>query len=148
MHVFKQKKAIAVLAILIVAIASVGAYAYFTSTGTGTGSATVGHDTAFVIHGTTVDTLYPGTSTEVDFTVDNPSPGNQVLGTIHLDSVTTDVAHSGCVMTDFTMPDVVSGQDFPNGNGQGVTATGTLTMANNGNQNACKDAPLTLHLSS
>jgi len=46
------------------------------------------------------------------------------------------------------MPDVTVNQDFPNGNGQTVTATGTLTMANNGNQDACKGAPLTLNLTS
>jgi hypothetical protein len=47
------------------------------------------------------------------------------------------------------MPDVTVNQDFASGNGQSVTATGTLSMANtNSSQDGCKDAPLTLNLSS
>ena len=80
--------------------------------------------------------------------MDNPSAGHQYVTTIHLDSVTTDGGHAACTMADFTMPDVTANQDFPNGNGQAVGATGTLTMANNGNQDACKGAPLTLNLTS
>jgi hypothetical protein len=51
-------------------------------------------------------------------------------------------------MTDFTMPDVTVNQDIASGNAQSVTATGTLSMANNGDQDACQAAPLTLHLTS
>ena len=149
MRKFFTKKKIVLLAAVGVSVAvGTGAYAYFTTTGSGTGSATVGTSSAVTIHGTTTTTLYPGTSTQADFTIDNPSPGHQYVAKIKLDSVTTDGAHSGCVMTDFTMPDVTVNQDFANGNGQAVTATGTLSMANNGNQNACKGAPLTLNLSS
>ena len=47
------------------------------------------------------------------------------------------------------MPDVTVNQTFPNGNGQTVTATGTLTMANTGvSQDACQGATLTLNLTS
>jgi hypothetical protein len=134
----------------IVALVIVGAaVAYFTSTGSGTGTASVGTAQAVTLHGTTTTTLYPGTSSEVDFTVDNPSPGTQRVGTIHLASVTTDAAHSTCDTSAFTMPDVTANQSFPNGNGQTVTATGTLTMADNGtNQDGCQGAPLTLNLTS
>jgi len=142
----KKKLVAGVVAAGIIASTGV-AYAYFTTDGSGTGSATAGHASTLTIHGTAEDSLYPGTSTTVDFTVDNPSPGHQQLGTIHLDSVTTDAAHSACVMTDFTMSDVVANQDFATGDNQDVTLTGTLNMANNGNQDHCKDAPLTLHLS-
>lgn len=149
MRKFLTKKKIVLLTAVVIAIAAgTGAYAYFTTTGSGTGSATVGTSSGVTIHGTTTTTLYPGTSTEVDFTIDNPSSGHQYVAKIKLDSVSTDAGHSGCVMTDFTMPDVTTNQDFANGNGQAVTATGTLSMANNGNQDACKSAPLTLHLSS
>jgi hypothetical protein len=125
------------------------AIAYFTTTGSGTGAASVGTSTAVTLHATTGSILYPGTSTTVSFTVDNPSAGTQRVGTIHLASVTTDSAHSSCVVTDFTMPDVVANQSFPTGNGHAVTATGTLTMANTGvSQDACQGAPLTLNLTS
>ncbi len=143
------KRRVVLLAALAVAAAlAVGGYAYFTSTGSGSGSATVGSSSAVTIHGTTVDPLYPGTSTEVDFTVDNPSTGNQYVGTIHLASVTTDAGHSACVMSDFTMPDVLVNHNYPSGTGQSVTPTGTLSMADNGNQDACQGAPLTLHFTS
>jgi len=144
------KKRVLILA-AVAAVAAIGttAFAYFTTTGSGTGSASVGTSSAVTLHGTTVDTLYPGTSTEVDFTVDNPSAGHQYVATIHLVSVTTDAGHSGCVTSDFTMPDVTVNQDFASGNAQSVTATGTLSMANtNSSQDGCKDAPLTLNLSS
>jgi hypothetical protein len=132
------------------AIVAVGvAFAYFTTTGSGTGSATGGTGSAVTIHGTAATSLFPGTSTTVSFTVDNPSQGAQRVNAIQLESVTTDAAHSACVMSDFTMPSVTVNQTFPNGNGQAVTATGTLSMANTAlNQDACQGAPLTLHLTS
>jgi hypothetical protein len=134
---------------VVVLIVAGVAIAYFTSSGSGTGSATVGSSSAVTLHGTTASTLYPGTSSSVSFTVDNPSPGTERVGTIQLASVTTDAGHSGCVMTDFAMPAVVANQSFPSGNGQAVTATGTLSMANSAsNQDACQGAPLTLNLTS
>jgi hypothetical protein len=144
----KKRAIVALAAIAVVAFAGV-AYAYFTTTGAGSGSATVGTSSAVVLHGTAPATLYPGTSSVVNFTVDNPSSGHQLVNTIHLDSVSTDVAHSACVTTDFTMPDVVATQDVPAGNGTAITATGTLTLNNTSvSQDDCKNAPLTLHLSS
>src|SRR6266536_2513819 len=87
----------------IVALAFAGAaYAYFTSTGSGTGTGTVGSSSAVTLHGSVTSNLYPGTSSSVTFTVDNPSPGQERVGTIHLASVTTDGGHSGCTMSDFT----------------------------------------------
>lgn len=130
-------------------VAVVAAVAYFTTTGSGTGSATVGSSSAVTLHGTTVSTLYPGTSSQVNFTVDNPSPGNQHVQTIHLASVSADAGHASCVTSDYTMPDVTVNQTFPNGTGQAVTAHGTLSMAESGvSQDACQGATLTLNLSS
>lgn len=148
----KKRRALVVAGGVLLLIAAGGAYAYFTTTGSGTASGTVGTSTAVVLHGTAATALYPGTSSTVTFTVDNPSTGTQRVGTITLTSVTTDATHvtAGCVLTDFTMPDVVADQSFTSGNGQAVTATGTLTMAAQPtvNQDGCKDAPLTLHLTS
>jgi hypothetical protein len=150
MRRFTMKKRVLIpVSIVTVLIVAGAAIAYFTSTGSGTATATVGSGSAVTLHGTAATTLYPGTTSSVSFTVDNPSAGAQRVGTIHLASVSTDAGHSGCVLTDFTMPDVVANQSFPNGNGQAVTATGTLTMANTGvSQNACQGAPLTLNLTS
>jgi hypothetical protein len=133
----------------IMAVAAVAAFAYFTTTGTGTGSATTGTSSAVTLHGTAPDTLYPGTSSIVNFTVDNPSSGHQLVNVIHLDSVSTDPAHSTCDVSKYTMPDVSANQDVPSGSATVIAATGTLTFNNAAvSQDACKGAPLTLHLSS
>lgn len=129
------------------------AFAYFTSSGSGTGTATVGSSSAVTLHATISSNLYPGASSPVTFTVDNPSSGAQRVGTITLASITTDAGHSGCSTTisggnpDFTMPAVAVNKVFSPGNGQSVTPTGTLTMNETGvNQDACQGASLTLHL--
>lgn len=122
------------------------AFAYFTTTGTGTVSGAVGTSTALTITGTSASTLYPGTTSVVNFTVNNPSTGNQFVTTIILDSVTTGVV--GCDPSWFTMPNVTANQDIAAG-GEAITATGLLTMANAAeSQDDCKLATLTLNLSS
>lgn len=142
------------LGIALLAVAAV-AVAYFTSTGSGTGTAAVGSSSNVTLHGAVASTLYPSTSSTVNFTVDNPSPGAEFVNTIHLASITPDAGHGSCstVITggnpDFTMPDITANQSFPSGNGQAVTATGTLTMRDTGvSQDACQGATLTLNLTS
>jgi hypothetical protein len=176
MKLIKSKKALALLGILVVAAAAaIGAYAYFTSSGSGTGTATVGTSTAFVLHGTSASTLYPGTSSVVTFTVDNPGSGNQKLGTIHLAGIAAcsvawsnsntcnggaagvgDIAGCGSIddgsvadaaTHDFYMADVAVNHDYAPGSGQAVTPTGTLKMNDlSSSQDACKNANLLLNL--
>ncbi len=141
-------------AICALAVAGV-AIGYFTTTGSGTATATVGNSSPLTLHATVSSTLYPGASSPVSFTVDNPSSGAQRVGTITLASISVDAGHSSCSTVisggnpDFTMPDVVVNQVFPSGSGQSVTPGGTLTMNNTGvNQDACQGATLTLHLTS
>lgn len=136
------------------AVAAV-AYAYFTSTGSGTATAKVGTSSPVTLKGTVTGNLYPGSSSQVSFTVDNPSSGAQRVGTITLTGITVDAGHSTCSTTigggnpDFSMPAVAVNATFPAGNGQAVTPKGTLTMNDTGvNQNACQGAELTLALSS
>ncbi len=156
MRRFGLRKGVLIPTGVAVALAMAGiAVAYFTTVGSGTGTATVGSSSNVTLHGTVASALYPGTSSNVTFTVDNPSLGSVSVNTIHLESITPDAGHSGCstVITggnpDFTMPDVTASQSFPHGNGQAVTATGTLTMHETGvNQNACQGATLTLNLTS
>jgi hypothetical protein len=129
-----------------------GAYAYFTSTGSGTATATVGSGSAVTIKGTVSSNLYPGGSSPVTFTIDNPSSAAQRVGTITLASIAVDAGHSTCgkvIGVDFAMPAVVVNKTFPTGNGQSVTPTGTLTMNDTGvSQDACQGATLTLNLTS
>ncbi len=132
-----------------------GAYAYFTSTGSGTATATVGSSSAVTLKGTVTGNLYPGSSSSVALTVDNPSSGKQRVGTVSLEKITPDAGHSGCsvVITggnpDFTMADVVVNKTFSPGNNQALTPSGSLTMNDTGvNQDACQGATLTLTLKS
>jgi hypothetical protein len=153
MKMFTKRRVATALTTVVVVVAATGAYAYFTTTGTGTGTAAVGSSSAVTLHATVTGSLYPGTSSPVAFTVDNPSQGKQRVGTITLSSITVDASHSECstVITggnpDFTMPAVAVNAQFGNGNGQAVTPGGTLTMNDTGvNQDKCQGATLTLHL--
>jgi hypothetical protein len=138
----------------IVAVGVAGvALAYFTSSGSGTGTAAVGSSSAVTLHATISSNLYPGSSSPVSLTVDNPSSGAQRVGTVTLASISVDAGHSTCSTTisggnpDFTMPAVAVNKVFQPGNGQSVTPSGTLTMNETGvNQDACQGATLTLHL--
>jgi hypothetical protein len=164
MTFLKTKKGVALLAALVVvAVSAVGAYAFFTASGTGTGSATVGHATTVTLDGTITGTLYPdGAPAGVSVVVHNPGSGSQFVGDIHLDSITTDLAHTtaGCDTTvsggnpAFTMADIsvqsnLAADDGAAGGPDQTTKTGSLQMNDTGiSQNSCFDAPLTLHLSS
>jgi hypothetical protein len=152
MHFLTSKRAIVAIGCLS---ALAVAYAYFTSTGSGTATAKVGTSSAITLKGTVTGNLYPGSSSQVSFTVDNPSSGSQRVGTISLTGITVDAGHSTCsvVITggnpDFAMPAVAVNATFPTGNGQAVTPKGTLTMNDTGvSQNACQGAELTLALAS
>jgi hypothetical protein len=148
------KKRALVALVCTCALAVVGvAFAYFTSSGSGTGTATAGSSSAVTLHATISNSLYPGSSSPVSFTVDNPSSGVQRVGTVSLSSITVDGLHSECKTTitggnpDFTMAAVPVNQVINPGNGQSVAATGTLTMNETGtNQDPCQGATLTLHL--
>lgn len=82
-----RKKRSAALAALLLLLLSAGAVAYFTAGGSGSGSATVGTSSTITLHGTTSGTLYPGTSVGVTLSADNPSPGHQLVGTVHLSGI-------------------------------------------------------------
>lgn len=150
----KKRALIALGCTCALAVAGV-AFAYFTSSGSGTGTATVGTSSAVTLHATTSSNLYPGSSTPVTLTVDNPSSGSERVGTVTLTGITVDAGHSTCSTTitggnpDFTMAAVTVNKSFGPGNGQSVTPTGTLTMnETNANQDACQGATLTLKLTS
>ncbi len=148
----KRRVLTALASICVLGIAA-GAYAYFTTSGSGTATATVGSSSAVTLKGTVTGNLYPGSTSPVTLTVDNPSAGKQRVGTISLEKITPDAGHSTCsvVVTggnpDFTMADVVVNKTYGNGNGQAVTPGGTLAMNDTGvSQDACQGATLTLTL--
>jgi hypothetical protein len=167
----KSKKFLVGLGLAGALVLAGAAYAYFTSSGSGTGTGSVGTSSALTVHGTTAGAVYPGSSTTVSFTVDNPSNGHEQLGTIHLASVTAcdqafsngtcasghevttcegvETGSSDTNTNNFYMPDVVSNQDVGPGSGQTVSATGTLKLNDlASNQDACKNAYLLLNFTS
>ena len=153
MNSIPKKRTLAALGCVCALVLAGVAYAYFTSSGSGTGTAKVGSSSAVILHATVSSNLYPGSSSPVSFTVDNPSSGSLRVGTISLASVTVDAGHSSCssvttgVNPDFSMPAVAVNRVFAPGNGQSVTPTGTLTMNETGvSQDACQGATLTLNL--
>jgi len=148
-----KRRALMALAGLCVFGIAAAAYAYFTTTGSGTATATVGTSSAVVLKGTVTGNLYPGSSSPVTLTVDNPSSGKQRVGTISLEKITPDAGHASCSVLisggnpDFTMADVVVNKVFGPGNAQAVTPGGTLAMNDTGvSQDACQGATLTLTL--
>jgi hypothetical protein len=153
MHRITKKGAFVALGCACALAVAGVALAYFTSTGSGTGTATAGSSSPVTLHATIASNLYPGSSSPVTFTVDNPSSGVQRVGTVSLASISVDATHSSCSTTitggnpDFTMAAVPVNQVINPGSGQSVAATGTLTMNETGtNQDACQGATLTLHL--
>jgi hypothetical protein len=148
-----RKRVLAAFGCTIALAAAGTAIAFFTSSGSGTGTAAVGSSSPVTLHANISSNLYPGSSSPVTFTVDNPSSGSQRVGTITLASISVDAGHSSCSTTigggnpDFTMPAVAVNKVFGPGNGQSVTPGGTLTMNETGvNQDACQGATLTLNL--
>jgi hypothetical protein len=153
MDFLTNRRTLTALAGVCVLAVAAGAYAYFTTTGSGTATATVGTSSAVTLKGTVSGNLYPGSSSPVTLTVDNPSSGKQRVGTISLEKITADAGHASCsvVITggnpDFTMADVVVNKTYAPGNGQAVTPSGTLAMNDTGvSQDACQGATLTLTL--
>lgn len=165
------RKRLTVLSTLGVLAAAGIAYAYFSASGSGTGTATVGTSSALTLHGSTSGSLYPGASTTVSFTADNPSGGKEQVGTIHLNSVvacntafSAGACPSGHEVTtcesvetgttdgntaNFWMPDVAANQEVSSGNAQSITATGTLTMNDlSSSQDTCKSVNLLLNFTS
>lgn len=149
-HMKKRTAGIVIAGAVVVATAG-GAFAYWTTLGDGSGSATAASENGTVtLHAAVPNGLTPGASGKVTFTADNPGTSSLFVTTITLASVTVDDKHAGCDVADFTMPDVASDTRVLAGAyGQPVDGVGTLTFADTKvNQDACKGAEITLHLTS
>lgn len=171
-HLSKRRVIVAAFVAVALAIASSVAYAYFTTSGAGSGSATVGNSTAFTITGTSASTLYPGTTSVVTFSINNPGSSSQQLGTIYLSAIkacsagsawngtlcapagseiaTCESVDPGNVvdasLSNFYMQDVAVNTEFATGPHPVVT-TGTLKMNDlSSSQDTCKNAALYLVL--
>jgi hypothetical protein len=139
----RKRILVPVAAVMALAIAGI-AVAYFTASGSGTGTGTVGTDAGVSITGVTIDdTLYPGGSSNVRFTVTNLSSDTAVkVGKVVLDSIRTPV---GCEAADFSFDDVDVNAELAASDSRDLT--GTLEMANtNVSQDGCQGRSVDLNL--
>jgi hypothetical protein len=150
MRRFKNKRVkTAVGVVLALAIAG-AAIAYWTGGGSGTATGTVNTGGTITLSGTVGAGLAPGLNKAVSLTASNATTSAIKIGTVHLESVAADAAHAACDVADFTMADVVEDQSIAAGaTNAALTNSGSLVFANTAvNQDACKNATLTLTLSS
>jgi hypothetical protein len=142
---FTRKQFAAVAAGTLTLGLSVGAYAYFQAPGDGNGTAAVGSAANIQLSATTAGDLYPGgPARTVTISIKNPGNGNQSVGSVSLAGVTSDEA--GCDTSAFSMADVAVNENLDAN--ETVTRTGSLSMADAGDQDACQGAALTLNLTS
>jgi hypothetical protein len=159
----KTKRARAGLSLLVLLAFSGAAVAYFSTSGAGTGSAQVGTSSALAISATITPPsggLVPGGSpASVAFSVNNPSSGNQYVGTVTLTGVqaysdaghTTNITGTGagqCDTSQFAMTPVGENQNV--GSGSSSLPTGGLLYFHDSgsNQDGCKNAYLVASFSS
>jgi hypothetical protein len=157
MRKFPRKAMVATGLVLTLGVGGL-AFAFFTQSGVGTGDATVGTSSTITLAGTITGTLYPaGSAASVSVLVTNPGSGSQYVDTVTLASITTDVGHASCDLSvsganaAFTMADISVATNLTKSGtlGDNTTKTGSLQMNDTGvSQNACKNAPLTLHFTS
>jgi len=142
MKFLKRKKVVVPLAIVAVLALTGGAIAYWTASGSGSGNATVGTSSALTVTAVSFGgPLYPGSSTPVTFSVNNPGSAP-----IHVTSITSGgISTTGsCLSSDFSFTNGTTlPADIPAGGS--LAGTGTLAMANTAlNQDACKSTSVGL----
>ena len=146
MHLITKRRGI--LLGLLGLVFATAAFAYWTTTGDGSGNATASSGQGVTLHATVPAGIAPGVDKAVTFTADNPTAGPVQVGTVHLEGVNTTAP--GCATADFSMANVAENQEIAPGNAKPLTNPGTLKYADDPtrDQSACKDAILTLVLSS
>lgn len=149
MNRFSKKMRVAVGVIALTMVAA-GAYAYWTGGGSGSGTSDVGTNGAVTITATVAPDIAPGEARAVSFTAANATTSPIFVTTVHLVSVAVDSEHAACATADFSMANVTASHQVPAGATVEALGTGgSLVYANTAvSQDACKDATLTLTLSS
>lgn len=149
-----RKSRTTLVALTTVAIVAVGAvaFAYWTSDGSGSGTGTTGTSSTFVVTSTpaTAPVLKPGVGDQVvEFEVENPSDGAQMLSDVTVSVANADgtawTSVAGCSAADYTVGAAdIAYEDVA----AGATAGGTVTLSMlNGatNQDGCKGASVPLY---
>jgi hypothetical protein len=150
MRRFKNARFKLAVGVVTAVVVTGAAVAYWTGAGSGSGSGTVNSGGTIPLTGTVAAGLAPGLNKAVSLTASNATTSAIKVGTVHLESVAVDAAHTSCNVSDFSMADVVEDQSIAAGaSNAALTNSGSLVFANTAvNQDACKSATLTLTLSS
>lgn len=151
MRAFTQKhRRGAAFGVVVILAVTATAFAYWTGGGSGSGSGNAGTSSTVTLTGVIAPGIAPGTSRPVSLTAANASGSPITVSTVHLESVAADGGHAACATDDFSMADVSENHQVPAGaTSDALPNAGTLTYANTAaNQDACKDATLTVVLSS
>lgn len=147
---FTLRQKVSALVAVAMLVAAGGAYAYWTGAGSGLGTATVGTNGNVTLTATVTPGIAPGTAAPVSFTAANTTGSPIQVTTVHLASVAVDADNAACVTGDFSMANVTEAHQIPAGaTAEALPNAGSLVYANTGvSQDACKDATLTLTLTS
>lgn len=181
----KSVRKLILVAALVGGVAVAGvAYAYFTNKGQGTGSATTGAGSPFTVASTAdvagdlvpVTTIGTGTKDTINYTVTNPSTGNERLTTVVISVggttgaspnatetnwTATTGANPACDSSDFSVGGQAVGDGATAGSGAYTASPATtlapggvyngsftLQMIDNGaNQNSCASATVPIFIS-
>jgi hypothetical protein len=151
----KTKKGIAILAVLVLAaVGAVAAYAFFTASGSGTATAGVGGPTALTIvqKGTITGLLPGGPAAPVDFTITNPTSGDEGIGDVIV-KVESTSAGTHCLPSNFVVnqhyvsgpTEIDAGQTYDSTLDPGPHSGTTIQMIETGvSQDGCEGATVNL----
>ena len=142
----RLSKPVAIVSLLVASLVIGGiAFAYWTTTGSGTGSATTGTAASVVVKQTGTPTgLYPGGSSALSGTFDNPNTGavfvTAVTASVTPFSVQADTGKPACTQADFSITGTAPvAANVPAGTTVGAWTGLTLNMTNSAtNQDNCK----------
>jgi hypothetical protein len=144
-----RKKLVAVAVATLTLGLGVTAYAYWTTTGAGSGDAKVAAGNGTVVLDAAFDDgIYPGGEVPVTYTASNPHDTDLHVGTVHAVVSTND--GTACPASNFSIADLAANTVVPHGADGVALGTATLKMKNdpNASQDGCKDATVTLTLTS
>lgn len=145
----KNKVLAAAGALALVAGGGGAAYAYWTTTGSGSGHATnAAANGEVVLHATFADGLTPGNQASVAYTADNAGSTNLQVNDLTPNVTTSDPAN--CLASWFHVTAVSTNTVVAAGATGTAVGSGTLTFNDSGtvNQDACKTAVITVHVTS
>jgi hypothetical protein len=155
-HLSKRRVIVSAIVVVALAIAGGVAFAYFSASGAGTGTAQSANPSSTItLNATFTDGIYPGGNKSVSFTADNGNPDtSSFVGTIQFGSVTSSNGACQTLLNahadQFSMVAVTEDTRIAAGaSGAALPNAGSLVWTDTDYaQDACKNVPLTLHVTS